>query len=240
MYKKIIAGHDLHEGGRDAAALGRVIADATGAKLVVAGVFPIAVQPFAFGPEWREEEEQLVAAIQQRPTERRGAGGVPIEHPGPRTARPRRGDRRRPGDRWLVQAFEAGGDAGRQRGADPAAWFPMPGRRRTAGLSRRQEASAIVVWRGCQPGIGPRRARGGRAGQGHRSQAEAGRRGRAAADHLRQGRRSHAGRRGPDGCGSGDGDGELGARPGIGPGRRRVRCRRRPRRAGGGAGRGGG
>ena len=65
MFTQIIAGHDLHEGGRDAAALGRVIADATGAKLVVAGVFPIAVQPFAFGPEWREEEEQLVAAIQK-------------------------------------------------------------------------------------------------------------------------------------------------------------------------------
>lgn len=65
MYTKIIAGHDLHDGGRDAVALGKQLADATGAKLVVAGVFPIAVQPFAFEPEWHEEEEQLAAAIQK-------------------------------------------------------------------------------------------------------------------------------------------------------------------------------
>ena len=64
MYKKIVAGHDLADGGRDAVALGRLLANATGARLVVAGVFPIAVQPFAFDPEWREEEEQLATAIQ--------------------------------------------------------------------------------------------------------------------------------------------------------------------------------
>lgn len=65
MFTKIIAGHDLHDGGRDAAALGNQIADAMGAKLVVAGVFPIAVQPFAFEPEWREEEKELATAIQE-------------------------------------------------------------------------------------------------------------------------------------------------------------------------------
>lgn len=65
LLKKIIAGHDLHDGGRDAVALGRQLADATGAKLIVAGVFPIAVEPFAFGPEWQAEEKQLADAIQE-------------------------------------------------------------------------------------------------------------------------------------------------------------------------------
>ena len=65
MYSKIIVGHDLHDGGRDALAHGRLIAEATGAKLVVAGVFPIAAQPFAFPPEWREEEERMASEIQR-------------------------------------------------------------------------------------------------------------------------------------------------------------------------------
>lgn len=66
MFTKIIAAHDLHHGGQDAVALGKQIADATGAKLVVAGVFPIAVQPFAFEPEWYDDdEEQLAKAIQK-------------------------------------------------------------------------------------------------------------------------------------------------------------------------------
>lgn len=65
MYRRIIVGHDLQDGGRDALAFGRQIAEATGATLVVAGVFPRAAPPFEFRAEWHESEERMESAIQQ-------------------------------------------------------------------------------------------------------------------------------------------------------------------------------
>jgi nucleotide-binding universal stress UspA family protein len=47
MYRKIIVGHDLRDGGDDALALGRQLAEAGGAELVVAGVVPFGVLPMA-------------------------------------------------------------------------------------------------------------------------------------------------------------------------------------------------
>jgi nucleotide-binding universal stress UspA family protein len=64
MYTKIVVGHDLHDGGSDALALGRVIAQATGARLVVAGVFPIGDLPHGFEAQWREQEEKVAREIQ--------------------------------------------------------------------------------------------------------------------------------------------------------------------------------
>lgn len=64
MYRKIIIGHDLHDGGSDALALGRLIAEASGAKLVVAGVFPMGILPHGFAQQWREQEEGIAAEIQ--------------------------------------------------------------------------------------------------------------------------------------------------------------------------------
>jgi len=64
MYTKIIVGHDLHDGGSDALAFARLIAGATGAELVVAGVFPIGDLPHGFEAQWREQEEQIAAEIQ--------------------------------------------------------------------------------------------------------------------------------------------------------------------------------
>jgi nucleotide-binding universal stress UspA family protein len=63
MYTKIIVGHDLHEGGDDALSLGRKLAKATGAQLVVAGVFPFGMVPVGFEAMWREEEEKVAAEI---------------------------------------------------------------------------------------------------------------------------------------------------------------------------------
>jgi nucleotide-binding universal stress UspA family protein len=57
MYGQIIVGHDLHEGGADALALGRQIADAAGAKLVVAGVLPLSALPQGVWGEWHQERE---------------------------------------------------------------------------------------------------------------------------------------------------------------------------------------
>ena len=64
MFRRIVVGHDLHEGGSDALALGRLIAAATNAKLVIAGVFPIGMLPRGFDARWREHEEQVAAEIQ--------------------------------------------------------------------------------------------------------------------------------------------------------------------------------
>ena len=62
MYRKIIVGHDLDDGGDDALALGRQFAEAGDAELVVAGVVPFGVLPRGF--EWRDEEEEVVAKIE--------------------------------------------------------------------------------------------------------------------------------------------------------------------------------
>lgn len=48
MSRKIIVGHDLYQGEEDALALGMLIADATGAKFLVAGVFPFGALPHGF------------------------------------------------------------------------------------------------------------------------------------------------------------------------------------------------
>jgi nucleotide-binding universal stress UspA family protein len=64
MYRKIIIGHDLHDGGSDALALGRLIAEASGAKLVVAGVFPMGILPHGFTQQWREHEEGIAGEIE--------------------------------------------------------------------------------------------------------------------------------------------------------------------------------
>jgi nucleotide-binding universal stress UspA family protein len=66
MYRKIIVGHDLHEGGDDALALGKELASASGAKLVVAGVFPFGALPRGFEPVWRDQEAELAARIRAR------------------------------------------------------------------------------------------------------------------------------------------------------------------------------
>lgn len=64
MFTKTIVGHDLHSGGDDALALGRKLAEATHAKLVVAGVFPFGTLPVGFEALWREEEEKVATRIQ--------------------------------------------------------------------------------------------------------------------------------------------------------------------------------
>ena len=64
MYGKIVVGHDLNDGGGDALALGRLIAEASRAELVVAGIFPIGTLPRGFEARWREQERASVEEIQ--------------------------------------------------------------------------------------------------------------------------------------------------------------------------------
>ena len=84
MYRKIIVGHDLKDGGRDALALGQAVADATGAALVVAGIFPVAAQPFEFPAEWIEAEERMASEIQQAAA---AVGAEAVTHPSSSPAR---------------------------------------------------------------------------------------------------------------------------------------------------------
>ena len=65
MYRKIIVGHDLHAGGADALALGRQLAQATDAQLVVAGIFPIGALPNGFESSWIDEQEEVAREIQR-------------------------------------------------------------------------------------------------------------------------------------------------------------------------------
>ena len=66
MYGKILVGYDRSDQADDALVLGKQLADATGAKLVVAGVFP-------FDPVWtsrvdsafRKAEEQYATQVEQ-------------------------------------------------------------------------------------------------------------------------------------------------------------------------------
>jgi nucleotide-binding universal stress UspA family protein len=64
MFTKVIVGHDLQSGGDDALALGRKLAEAAPAELVVAGVFPFGTLPVGFEALWREEEEKVATRIQ--------------------------------------------------------------------------------------------------------------------------------------------------------------------------------
>ena len=66
MYRRIIVGHDLLEGGNDALALGRLIADASDAELVVAGVFPEidGYAAYGFEPDRRTQEEKFTVKVQ--------------------------------------------------------------------------------------------------------------------------------------------------------------------------------
>ena len=65
MYRKIIIGHDLHSGGRDALALATVLSRATGAKMVVAGIFPFGTLPRGFEASWREDERSTAEELQR-------------------------------------------------------------------------------------------------------------------------------------------------------------------------------
>ena len=64
MYRKIIVGHDLHSGGADALALGRQLAQASDAQLVVAGIFPIGALPTGFESSWIDEQAKVAKEIQ--------------------------------------------------------------------------------------------------------------------------------------------------------------------------------
>ncbi len=69
MFRTIIVGHDLHDGGEDALTMGRMLAACAEADLVVAGVLPLGQIPYDIGPALGEEAHRLGEGIKARARE---------------------------------------------------------------------------------------------------------------------------------------------------------------------------
>jgi len=66
MFSRIIVGHDHHGGGQDAVAFARLLADATDAELIVAGVIAMGPVPVETETMYRFKSRGFNAAISQR------------------------------------------------------------------------------------------------------------------------------------------------------------------------------
>jgi nucleotide-binding universal stress UspA family protein len=64
MYRKILVGYDESDQAKDALALGKQLADATGAMLVVAGVFQLDPLWGGFDPQFRDAEAEYARKIE--------------------------------------------------------------------------------------------------------------------------------------------------------------------------------
>ena len=65
MYRKILVGYDDSDQAKDALALGKQLADATGADLVAAGVFQFDPMWGGFDPHFREAEAEYARKIEE-------------------------------------------------------------------------------------------------------------------------------------------------------------------------------
>ena len=65
MYRKILVGYDDSDQAKDALALGKQLADATGAELVVAGVFQFDPMWGGFDPHFRDAEIEFARKIEE-------------------------------------------------------------------------------------------------------------------------------------------------------------------------------
>ncbi len=66
MFSRIIVGHDHHAGGQDALALGHLLAEATGAELIVAGVIPMGPALIDTEVLFRMQSRSFTDAISER------------------------------------------------------------------------------------------------------------------------------------------------------------------------------
>ena len=63
MFSTIIVAHDHRDGGRDALALGRLLARPADATIVVAGVIPVGLMPADVEVVWRDEEHEFADKV---------------------------------------------------------------------------------------------------------------------------------------------------------------------------------
>ena len=68
MYRKIIVGYDGRPASEDALAFAKLIADATGAQLIVAGVFQFDPLWGGRDPAFHEAEREYARAVERRPS----------------------------------------------------------------------------------------------------------------------------------------------------------------------------
>jgi nucleotide-binding universal stress UspA family protein len=83
-FRRVIAGYDLRDGGRDAVALARRLAGFSGAELIVAGVFPFGPLSHGFDLPWRDHEPDVAREIETAAT---AAGGEAEAYPSSSPAR---------------------------------------------------------------------------------------------------------------------------------------------------------
>jgi nucleotide-binding universal stress UspA family protein len=84
MYRKILVGYDDSDQAKDALALGKQLADATGAELVVGGVFQFDPLWGGFDPHFREADVEFARQIEEAA---KAAGAEPEAFPSSSPAR---------------------------------------------------------------------------------------------------------------------------------------------------------
>ena len=132
MFRKIIVGHDLHDGGHDALAMGNLIAGVTGAISSLPALSDRRPATRLRGAVARAGGGGRIGDPADRDQAGAEAEAFPSSSPA-RAARPRRRDRRRPGRRRLLAAQQGWGDPRRQRRTRPADWRTV---RRRSGTER--------------------------------------------------------------------------------------------------------
>ena len=144
MYRKILVGYDDSDQAKDALALGKQLADATGAELVVGGVFQ-------FDPVWGGGRSALPRRGHRFHAQALGGGeaagaqaeAVPEQLARAWAARPGRGDRRRPDPgRSAHHGRDRAGSRG-QRRCRAASWRAVRRGHRAAWLPRSSRAPSI-------------------------------------------------------------------------------------------------
>ena len=195
MYRKILVGYDDSDQAKDALALGKQLADATGAELVAAGVFQFDPMWGGYDPHFRDAEHRVRAQDRgSREVRRRRGRGHAEQLAGARPARAGRGDRGGPDPRRLRASWARRPDPRRQRRYRPASRLAVRGRHRAERLPRplgRRDRRGRGRFRRLR-GIRPRAHGRDPARLGDRREAEARLGRRAAADLGREGRRMPA------------------------------------------------
>ena len=80
MFGKIIVAHDHRDGGRDAHALGCLLAGPADADIVLVGVIPVGMMPADAEVVWRDEEHEFAGKIRDAADDSDGEARVFHSH----------------------------------------------------------------------------------------------------------------------------------------------------------------
>ena len=142
MYRKILVGYDDSDQAKDALALGKQLADATGAELVAAGVFQFDPMWGGFDPHFRDAEVEYARKIEA------AAKSVGAEAEATPSSSPARGLHELAeeiGADLILVGSARHGRVGQtlagQRRCRPAAWLAVRSRHRAERLPRPARAT---------------------------------------------------------------------------------------------------